>query len=109
MYTIHDIDENIIISIHIIVPSTNSMSILANILFLNPNCIGVNARLNSRFNMKGRHIKMGIFPLIVLRNIYPNDIAISMYSTVQAGPNNQEGGAHLGFLSCLYHWYVCIL
>lgn len=83
-----------------IVPHINNISILANTLFFNPNCIGVNAKLNTRLSIKGRHINIEMFPLMVLRKIYPNDMAISMYNTVHAGPNNHEGGDHLGFLSC---------
>lgn len=86
--------------IQINVPSVRSISILANILLFSPNCIGVNAKLKSRFNKKGRHIEKGISPLIVLTIMYPKEMKMRIYNIVHAGPNNQEGGAHLGLLSC---------
>lgn len=88
------------INIHMIVARVSNMSMLANILFFNPNWSGVKAKLNTRFNMNGRHINIEIFPFIVLTIIYPNDMAISIYKIVHAGPNNHEGGDHFGFLSC---------
>lgn len=39
----------------------------------------------------------------------PNEIAIRIYSTVQAGPKTHDGGAQVGLINCEYQLYVLII
>jgi hypothetical protein len=78
--------------------STNTMSIAASMLFCNPNCSGVKAKLNTKFNKKGKSTQKDILPLKKRNATYPKEIAIATYNTVQTGPKSQLGGAHEGFI-----------
>ena len=98
----------ILIIIHIIVPNTSNISIKANTLFLNLNCIGVKIMLKSKFRKKGRAIKKDILPLYNSKNIYPKDISMSMYRKLHTVPNTQLGGDHLGFLIFEYQLVLSI-
>ena len=50
-------------SAHTRVNNTNSISIAANIKLRKRNCIGVNEKLNIRFNTNGNKIENGILPM----------------------------------------------
>ncbi len=59
-YTTQRTCGHIATSPQISVPTTSKMSIDANTLFWRPNCIGVNAKLKTRFRAKGSATIRGI-------------------------------------------------
>ena len=47
-------------------------------------------------------------PFANIKNTFPNEKAISTYSTVHAGPKSQAGGAQNGFIRVEYQLYISI-
>jgi hypothetical protein len=73
------------------------MSAHARRLFFSLNCIGVNARLKIRFNIKGNAMIQAISPLNHFAKTLIKEIVIMKYKTVHTGPNRYDGGAQVGF------------
>jgi len=69
----------------------------------------VNAALKIRLRIKGRSTIKGIPPLKYMYATYPKEIPMMVYNTLHTGPNNQEGGAHSGFISVWYQLYVSFM
>jgi len=105
-YTIHCAYGYIAIINQIIVPSTSKISIAAKILLCRPNCSGVKARLNIILSMNGNTTMKDILDLKNNHPTYPNVIAMIIYKILHTGPNNHDGGAHDGFISCWYHAFI---
>lgn len=85
-----------------IVPSTMRISINANFIFLKPNCIGVNMKLDIRLIIKGSVCKNVNSPLKAFTNTEPKEMNINIYKIDHMGPKTQLGGAHLGFFKSKY-------
>lgn len=78
------------------------MSIEASRLFCRPNWIGEKRKLKIRFRRNGNATMKGICLWTNIRNTFPNEMAINIYSTVQTGPKSQDGGAHDGLIIVEY-------
>ena len=75
-----------------------NISIAAKKLFCNPNCIGEKIRLKIILSTKGRKTIKGICDFINIQKTLPKEIAIKIYRNAQTGPNNHDGGAHVGLI-----------
>ncbi len=78
------------------------ISIEARRLFCRPNWMGEKRKLKIRFRINGKATMKGISLWTNMRNTFPNEIAINIYSTVQTGPKSQDGGAHDGLIIVEY-------
>ena len=56
-------------------------------------------KIKKQVKDKREQTEKGITPLKYRYPTYPKEMAMIAYSTLQTGPNNQEGGAHSGLIS----------
>jgi hypothetical protein len=59
----------------------------------------VNAKLKTRFRIKGNAMINGICFSSVIKNTLPKDNIIKTYKNIQTGPKMEAGGDQEGFLS----------
>ena len=99
---IHCAKGKIIIIAQTNVPSTSKTSTAASVLFFKPNCIGVNAKLKTKFSKNGKAMANVICLSINIKPTLAKDKPIKTYNSVQTGAKSHGGGAQDGLESCEY-------
>lgn len=108
IYAIRGWYEKMTIIDRTIVHRINTISMDANRLFWKRNWIGEKTILNTKLLMNGRITINGISFPRHMRNTFPKEMMIKIYSTDHTTPKSHQGGAHDGFFNFSYQVFVLV-